>query len=65
MPMVIFLKQKGYSLLKNRNGNVSLLHIATSNNNIKMMEFFIQNGLDINQESEDLGSPLEWAIAYG
>jgi hypothetical protein len=30
-----------------------------------MMEFFIQNGLDINQESEDLGSPLEWAIAYG
>jgi hypothetical protein len=31
----------------NRNGNVSLLHVAASNGNVLMINFFLENGLDI------------------
>lgn len=50
---------------KKRKGNVSLLHLAVSNNNIELIDMFLEKSLDINLSSDDLGTPLNWAIAYG
>jgi len=62
--MVQHLAKKEYSLTQTRNGNVSLLHVATSNGNVAMMDFLVQNGLDIHLQSDDLGAPIDWAVAY-
>lgn len=61
---VTYLLTKGYNAKKLRKGNVSLLHIAVSNNNIAMIDLFIKDS-DMEMRSVDLGSPMDWAIAYG
>lgn len=58
------LIQKGYDPLFKRKGNVSLLHIAVSNGNLAMVQYLIEKGLHKGEISEDLGAPLDWAIAY-
>jgi ankyrin repeat protein len=59
-----FLHGKGYDLKKARKGNVTLIHLAVSNGNVEMMDYLINQGVSATTESEDLGAPLEWAIAY-
>jgi len=57
--------EKGFDPKKLRKGNVSLLHIAVSNNNIPMIDLYIKHANDLELRSDDLGTPMDWAVAYG
>ena len=58
------MTEKKVNINVSRKGNVMGIHLACSNDKKgDIIKYLIENGADIEAISDELGTPLTWAVA--
>ncbi|WP_078131414.1 ankyrin repeat domain-containing protein [Leptospira kirschneri] len=64
LELLQLLHKHGANLFEKNNDQTSLLHYAALNNQISILEFLLEQGLDPNQGNLKNETPLYWTVHY-